>query len=154
MCCKAASPGAEGAPAMSRAGRFVIYLFGMGAVNFEYTSTCSWFFQDNVRDAESHKCRHCKVIVLLRLKSSHIRQMTWWFKKINVKKKTVFTVISSSYCGLQGHFWLMDKYVGRQKMGFEPGFSAWRDSSSGGHTKKPIQLLHSLPSHLCWSISK
>ena len=34
MCCAAASPGANGAPAMSRGGGYAIYLFGMGVVYF------------------------------------------------------------------------------------------------------------------------
>uniref|UniRef100_A0A8C4Q9X9 C2H2-type domain-containing protein n=1 Tax=Eptatretus burgeri TaxID=7764 RepID=A0A8C4Q9X9_EPTBU len=37
------SPGAEGAPAVSHAGGFVIYLFGIGAASFECTSTCFIF---------------------------------------------------------------------------------------------------------------
>ena len=43
MCCTAASPGTEGALAMSCAGGFVIYLFiylFMGVVYFECTLTC------------------------------------------------------------------------------------------------------------------
>ena len=48
MCCKVASPGAEGTPAISCTGGFVIYLFGMGAVYLEFTTTLLVTFSPNI----------------------------------------------------------------------------------------------------------